>query len=151
MIFRSPSPDVDIPEAPLTSFVLKRAAEGLVPPQILARKKQPYRAPDAQCFFGPQAPSWVADAVSEVDVAFDTVGGDVTESLVPAVRDGGVIVVIASAPPEEAAKARGYAYIAITDHSKALAMANGLDEARAVAFAQQVRERSGVGYREMGR
>ena len=49
----------------------------------------------------------VADAVSEVDVAFDTVGGEVTESLVPAVRDGGVIVVIASAPPEEAAKARG--------------------------------------------
>jgi asparagine synthase (glutamine-hydrolysing) len=45
--------------------VLKRAAEGLVPPQILARKKQPYRAPDAQCFFGPAAPSWVADAVSE--------------------------------------------------------------------------------------
>src|SRR5712692_6808963 len=40
----------------------------------------------------------------------------------------------------EAAKARGYQYIAITDHSKALAMANGLDEARAVAFARQVRE-----------
>jgi DNA polymerase (family 10) len=40
----------------------------------------------------------------------------------------------------EAAKARGYSYIAITDHSKALAMANGLDEGRAVAFAQQVRE-----------
>jgi DNA polymerase (family X) len=40
----------------------------------------------------------------------------------------------------EAAKARGYSYIAITDHSKALAMANGLDEARAVAFAGQVRE-----------
>src|SRR5690349_8971799 len=31
----------------------------------------------------------------------------VTGSLVPAVRDGGVIVVIASAPPEKAAKARG--------------------------------------------
>src|SRR5262249_30594873 len=29
---------------------------------------------------------------------------------------------------------------AITDHSKALAMSNGLDEARAVAFARQVRE-----------
>jgi DNA polymerase (family 10) len=40
----------------------------------------------------------------------------------------------------EAARARGYSYIAITDHSKALAMANGLDEARAVAFAQHVRE-----------
>jgi DNA polymerase (family 10) len=40
----------------------------------------------------------------------------------------------------EAAKAQGYSYIAITDHSKALAMANGLDEARAVAFAKHVRE-----------
>ena len=40
----------------------------------------------------------------------------------------------------EAARARGYEYIAITDHSKALAMANGLDEKRAVAFAHQVRE-----------
>src|SRR5439155_27132019 len=33
-----------------------------------------------------------------------------------------------------AARARGYQYIAITDHSKALAMANGLDEKRAVEF-----------------
>ncbi|HEY3739185.1 MAG TPA: DNA polymerase/3'-5' exonuclease PolX [Bryobacteraceae bacterium] len=40
----------------------------------------------------------------------------------------------------EACKALGYEYVAITDHSKALAMANGLDEARAVAFAKQVRE-----------
>ncbi len=39
-----------------------------------------------------------------------------------------------------AAKALGYEYIAITDHSKALAMANGLDEKRAVAFAALVRE-----------
>jgi DNA polymerase (family X) len=42
----------------------------------------------------------------------------------------------------EAAKARGYEYIAITDHSKALAMANGLDEKRAVAFAHQLRDQS---------
>ena len=40
----------------------------------------------------------------------------------------------------EAGRAHGYEYIAITDHSKALAMANGLDEKRAVAFAAQVRE-----------
>jgi DNA polymerase (family 10) len=40
----------------------------------------------------------------------------------------------------EAARARGYQYIAITDHSKALAMANGLDEKRVVAFARQVKE-----------
>lgn len=38
-----------------------------------------------------------------------------------------------------AARGRGYEYVAITDHSKALAMANGLDEQRAVAFAAQVR------------
>ncbi|MBS1830397.1 MAG: DNA polymerase/3'-5' exonuclease PolX [Acidobacteria bacterium] len=38
-----------------------------------------------------------------------------------------------------AAHELGYEYIAITDHSKALAMANGLDEKRAVAFAAQVR------------
>jgi DNA polymerase (family X) len=48
-----------------------------------------------------------------------------------------------------AAVERGYEYIAITDHSKALAMANGLDEARAVAFAKRVREinRDGLGIR----
>ncbi|MFL6416600.1 MAG: DNA polymerase/3'-5' exonuclease PolX [Bryobacteraceae bacterium] len=40
----------------------------------------------------------------------------------------------------EAAAALGYEYIAITDHSKALAMANGLDEGRAVDFAREVRE-----------
>ncbi len=48
-----------------------------------------------------------------------------------------------------AAAERGYEYIAITDHSKALAMANGLDEKRVVAFAAQVRElnRNGLGIR----
>lgn len=38
-----------------------------------------------------------------------------------------------------AGKACGYEYIVITDHSKALAMANGLDEKRAIAFAELVR------------
>jgi DNA polymerase (family 10) len=40
----------------------------------------------------------------------------------------------------EAGRAMGYDYIAITDHSKALAMANGLDEKRVVAFARRVRK-----------
>ena len=40
----------------------------------------------------------------------------------------------------EACAALGYEYIAITDHSKSLAMANGLDEERAVGFAREVRE-----------
>jgi DNA polymerase (family 10) len=39
-----------------------------------------------------------------------------------------------------AAKAHGYKYIAITDHSKNLAFANGLDDARAVAHIQKIRE-----------
>lgn len=40
----------------------------------------------------------------------------------------------------QAARELGYEYIAITDHSQALAMANGLDEKRVVAFARRVRE-----------
>ena len=39
----------------------------------------------------------------------------------------------------EAARALGYEYVAITDHSKAIAMAFGLDEKRVVEFAQTVR------------
>jgi NADPH:quinone reductase-like Zn-dependent oxidoreductase len=49
----------------------------------------------------------VADAVQDADVVFDTVGGDTTESLVPAVRSGGIIVTIAGPPPEDAAGERG--------------------------------------------
>ena len=49
----------------------------------------------------------VGDAVSGVDVAFDTVGGQTTASLLPTVRPGGVLVTIAGEPPEEAAKERG--------------------------------------------
>jgi DNA polymerase (family 10) len=49
----------------------------------------------------------------------------------------------------DAAKKLGYQYVAITDHSKAIAMANGLDETRAVAFARHVREmdQNGLGIR----
>ncbi|MEO5739063.1 MAG: DNA polymerase/3'-5' exonuclease PolX [Vicinamibacterales bacterium] len=39
-----------------------------------------------------------------------------------------------------AARDAGLQYLAITDHSKALAMANGLDEHRAIAHARRVRE-----------
>jgi DNA polymerase (family 10) len=42
-----------------------------------------------------------------------------------------------------AAHRLGYAYIAVTDHSKALAMANGLDEARALAHAIRIRALNG--------
>ena len=42
----------------------------------------------------------------------------------------------------EAAMARGYKYMAITDHSKNLAFANGLDDQRAVAHIKKIREAS---------
>lgn len=42
-----------------------------------------------------------------------------------------------------AAADRGLEYIAITDHSRALAMANGLDETRALAHAERVRALNG--------
>src|SRR3989440_7183582 len=40
----------------------------------------------------------------------------------------------------EAARAHGYKYMAITDHSKNLAFANGLDDKRAVAHIKKIRE-----------
>jgi DNA polymerase (family 10) len=41
-----------------------------------------------------------------------------------------------------AARAKGLEYIAITDHSQSLAMANGLDETRAHAHAERIRDYS---------
>jgi DNA polymerase (family 10) len=49
----------------------------------------------------------------------------------------------------DAARAAGLEYIAITDHSQSLAMANGLDERRAMAHAERIRavDREGLGIR----
>jgi NADPH:quinone reductase-like Zn-dependent oxidoreductase len=49
----------------------------------------------------------LVDVVTGVDVALDTVGGETTQSLLPAVREGGILVTIAAAAPEEAARERG--------------------------------------------
>ena len=38
-----------------------------------------------------------------------------------------------------AARAKGHAYLAVTDHSQSLAMANGLDETRALRHAERIR------------
>jgi asparagine synthase (glutamine-hydrolysing) len=50
-------------------LVLKIAAAGIVPNEIIRRPKQPYRAPDALSFVGPGRHDWVADMVSERAVA----------------------------------------------------------------------------------
>ena len=49
----------------------------------------------------------IREAVSGVDVAFDTVGGETTESLLAVLLEGGILVTIAAAPPEDAARERG--------------------------------------------
>lgn len=49
----------------------------------------------------------VAEVAGTADVVFDTVGGETTESLLVALREGGILVTIAGAPPQEAAQARG--------------------------------------------
>ncbi len=45
--------------------VLRHMAKGLVPAAVLERKKQPYRAPDAACFVGPNAPIYVDEFFDE--------------------------------------------------------------------------------------
>jgi asparagine synthase (glutamine-hydrolysing) len=49
--------------------VIKRVAGDLLPEVVLRRKKQPYRAPDALSFVGPDAPDWVAEVMSEEALA----------------------------------------------------------------------------------
>jgi asparagine synthase (glutamine-hydrolysing) len=49
--------------------VLKRVAADLVPPSIVRRPKQPYRAPDALAFTGPDPPGWIAEELSESAVS----------------------------------------------------------------------------------
>ncbi len=49
----------------------------------------------------------VGEAAKDVDVAFDTVGGETTLSLLPTLRSGSVIVTIANVPPEQEAAERG--------------------------------------------
>ena len=46
-------------------FILKQAAQNLIPPELIERPKQPYRAPISQCFLGDRPPDYVEDLLSE--------------------------------------------------------------------------------------
>jgi asparagine synthase (glutamine-hydrolysing) len=46
-------------------YLLKRAFADLVPDSIRHRPKQPYRAPDAACFFAAGRPAWFGEVMSE--------------------------------------------------------------------------------------
>ena len=72
--------------------VLKRVGERALPLDILRRKKQPYRAPDALCFAGPAVPEWVENVMSERALAsagvFEPQG---VRRLYGKCREGGVL------------------------------------------------------------
>ena len=74
-------------------YLLKQASHGLIPPEILNRPKQPYRAPDAVAFLGEQPPEYVTDLLSPERLKgfgyFDPVRvGHLTRKLTEAVRTG---------------------------------------------------------------
>jgi asparagine synthase (glutamine-hydrolysing) len=45
-------------------YILRKAADGLIPPELAMRPKQPYRAPISRCFIGSQAPDYVKELLS---------------------------------------------------------------------------------------
>ena len=49
-------------------YILKKAVGDLVPPEVLARTKRPYRAPIRNAFLGPQAPDYVREMLSPEEV-----------------------------------------------------------------------------------
>src|ERR671933_2422588 len=48
--------------------ILRRWAAHIVPPAVLQRPKQPYRAPDAPSFFGPEEPEYVEAVLEEASL-----------------------------------------------------------------------------------
>jgi asparagine synthase (glutamine-hydrolysing) len=46
-------------------FILKKVANGIIPDKIINRPKQPYRAPDAIAFVGPEAPEYIDNLLSD--------------------------------------------------------------------------------------
>jgi asparagine synthase (glutamine-hydrolysing) len=46
-------------------YILKEAARGQVPSDLIDRPKQPYRAPISGCFFGARPPDYATDLLSE--------------------------------------------------------------------------------------
>jgi len=49
-------------------YILKEAARGYIPQELIDRPKQPYRAPISRCFFGEDAPAYVDEMLSEATI-----------------------------------------------------------------------------------
>ncbi len=68
---------------------LRDVAARVLPAGIAARQKQPYRAPEITPFFGPDAPGWVAEALSRSELAATGLwDGDRVASLVRRCESG---------------------------------------------------------------
>jgi len=48
---------------------LRELAKPLLPPDVAARPKQPYRSPDAAAFFGEHEPEWVGELLDPRRIA----------------------------------------------------------------------------------
>jgi asparagine synthase (glutamine-hydrolysing) len=73
-------------------YLLKRCADGLVPPSVRKRPKQPYRAPEGKCFFGGARLEYVEELLSPERIAHDGIFDPVTvQKLVAKFRDGRAI------------------------------------------------------------
>jgi len=57
-------------------FLLKRSAAGLVPPSIMKRNKQPYRAPEACSFLQPAAREYMQELLSPEQIRRDGIFDD---------------------------------------------------------------------------
>ena len=73
-------------------YLLKRCADGLVPPSVRRRAKQPYRAPEGKCFFGGARLEYVDELLSPERIARDGIFNPVTvQKLVAKFRAGRAI------------------------------------------------------------
>jgi len=118
-------------EYSLSTLEGERAVAAKTEEEIYARLQLDYIAPELRENLGEidaaerhTLPGLITQADLQGDVHMHTVETDGRNTI---------------AEMAEAARARGYKYMAITDHSKNLAFANGLDDTRAVEHIKRIR------------
>ncbi len=74
-------------------YLLKNCAQGLVPQSVIQRKKQPYRAPEARCFFpGGRAVEYLDDLLAPSQLRRDGVfNASAVHRLVEKARSGSLV------------------------------------------------------------
>jgi hypothetical protein len=73
-------------------YLLKQCARPLVPPEVVTRPKQPYRAPDARSFFSSRSDDYVEQLLSTHNIRRDGIFNPAAvERLVEKARKGGIV------------------------------------------------------------